>query len=134
MLLRDPDPPLPVHQTISKKRMAVVVGVPYQILADQWAEEFKLFNINPIICYGNSSKWKAKIYNRIADIERSGPTKQLMVLIVVNASLLNPDIFVPITHAVFTLNKLHSRNHACFLGGFLFIPFGTHPLILLGTV
>ena len=82
--------------------MAVVVGVPYQILADQWAEEFKLFNINPIICYGNSSKWKAKIYNRIADIERSGPTKQLMVLIVVNASLLNPDIFVPINETLKT--------------------------------
>lgn len=86
----------------TKKRMAVVVGVPYQILADQWAEEFKLFNINPIICYGNSSKWKAKIYNRIADIERSGPTKQLMVLIVVNASLLNPDIFVPINETLKT--------------------------------
>ena len=80
----------------TRGRMAVVVGVPYQILADQWAEEFKLFNINPIICYGNSSKWKAKIDNRIADIERSNSPKSIMVLIIVNASLLNPKIFDPV--------------------------------------
>lgn len=86
----------------TKGRMAAVIGVPYQILADQWAEEFKLFNISPIICYGNSSKWKAKIDNRIADIERSNSTKQLMVLIVVNASLLNPEIFVPINEILKT--------------------------------
>jgi superfamily II DNA or RNA helicase len=86
----------------TKGRMAAVIGVPYQILADQWAEEFKLFNINPIICYGNSSTWKAKVDNRIADIERSNSTKQLMVLIVVNASLLNPDIFTPICETLKT--------------------------------
>ena len=84
----------------TKGKMAAVVGVPYQILADQWAEEFKLFNINPIICYGNSSKWKAKVDNRIADMERSSSKKQLLVLIVVNASLLNPDIFSPIKEAL----------------------------------
>ena len=86
----------------TKGRIAAVVGVPYQILADQWAEEFKLFNINPIICYGNSSKWKSKVDNRIADIERSNSTKQLMVLIVVNASLLNPNIFTPINESLKT--------------------------------
>lgn len=35
-----------------KKRLFVVICVPYIHLADQWADEVKEFNIEPIVCYG----------------------------------------------------------------------------------
>lgn len=37
-----------------KKRLFVIICVPYIHLADQWADEVKEFNIDPIVCYGGS--------------------------------------------------------------------------------
>ncbi len=36
-----------------KKRLIVVICCPYQHLVDQWCEELKLFNIDPLKCYGS---------------------------------------------------------------------------------
>ena len=52
--------------------LITIISVPYQILADQFSEELKLFNINSIKCYGNSNEWFAKAKNRITEAEISG--------------------------------------------------------------
>ena len=64
----------------------VIIGVPYTILADQWAEELGFFNIVPIMCYGGVTKWQSKINNRLSELQISD-TNQLVVIIVVNATL-----------------------------------------------
>ena len=66
--------------------IVAIVGVPYTILAEQWADEFKLFNIKPILCFGSSDDWYSKVSNRLSELNISS-TNQLVVIIVVNASL-----------------------------------------------
>lgn len=70
----------------SNTNIVTIVGVPYTILAEQWAEEFKLFNIKPILCFGESANWYSKVSNRLSELNISS-TNQLVVLIVVNASI-----------------------------------------------
>ena len=41
----------------TRKRLFLIVAVPYQNLADQWAENFSLFNIKPVVCYGGEGYW-----------------------------------------------------------------------------
>ena len=71
----------------SKGPIIAIVGVPYTILAEQWAEEFKLFNIVPILCFGDSARWQMNVKNRISAATTSGKP-QLIVIIAVNASLM----------------------------------------------
>ena len=66
--------------------MVAIIGVPYTILAEQWADEFELFNIKPILCFGGSASWYNKVSNRLSEISISS-TNQLVVIIVVNASI-----------------------------------------------
>lgn len=69
-----------------KNNLIAIISVPYQILADQWSDELKLFNINAIKCYGDSKKWISKVKNRIAEAEMSSK-KELISLVVVIPSL-----------------------------------------------
>ena len=41
------------------QKMVTVIVCPYQHLVEQWVEDVKKFNMNPVICY---SKYKA-LYN-----------------------------------------------------------------------
>ena len=77
-----------MYESIKKGHLVGIIGVPYQILAEQWAEECSLFNINPIICYGESKHWVTNARNRIIEASSSEVSK-LIVLIVVNKSLLS---------------------------------------------
>jgi len=70
----------------SNAHVIAIVGVPYTILAEQWADEFKLFNIKPILCFGGSDNWYLKVTNRLSELSISS-TNQLVVIIVVNASI-----------------------------------------------
>ena len=45
----------------NRKRLFLIVAVPYQNLADQWQENFLLFNIRPIVCYGGEHNWKTQL-------------------------------------------------------------------------
>ena len=76
-----------MYESIKKGHLVSIIGVPYQILAEQWAEECSLFNINPIICYGESKHWVTNARNRIIEASSSEVSK-MIVLIVVNKSLL----------------------------------------------
>lgn len=49
----------------SRKKLFVVIAVPYQNLADQWAEELDIFNIKAIICYGGEGRWKENLTEKI---------------------------------------------------------------------
>lgn len=42
----------------ARKKLFCVIAVPYQSLADQWADNLSLFGIDPIVCYGGESNWR----------------------------------------------------------------------------
>ena len=66
--------------------VAVVVAVPYIILADQWCEVFKIFNIFPIQCYDSINKWERKLKLEIANFNTI-PSKKFLAIVVVNKTL-----------------------------------------------
>lgn len=45
-------------------RLISVIVCPYQHLVEQWAEDVKLFNIKPVICYSKYD-WRSKVYRKI---------------------------------------------------------------------
>lgn len=73
----------------TKGNIVCIIAVPYTILAKQWAEELSSFNIIPILCFDDSKKWSARIDSRLSELAISD-TNQLVVIIVVNASLFKP--------------------------------------------
>ncbi|MDC3169421.1 DEAD/DEAH box helicase family protein [Paracoccaceae bacterium] len=48
-----------------REKLAVVITVPYVNLAEQWVEVLKLFNINPVKCYGGREKWENRLITNI---------------------------------------------------------------------
>ncbi len=49
----------------SRKKLLMVIAVPYQNLADQWAQNLELFNIKSILCYGGEGRWQEKLNEKI---------------------------------------------------------------------
>lgn len=47
-----------------KKRLASIIVCPYQHLVEQWVEDVREFNINPVICYSNYD-WKPALHDKI---------------------------------------------------------------------
>ncbi len=47
-----------------RKKLISIIVCPYQHLVEQWAEDVKLFNINPVICYSKYD-WRGKVYRKI---------------------------------------------------------------------
>ena len=68
--LNDQDQPRP---------MIVVTTVPYQHLVDQWADEFKAFGVQPIVCMGSRDSWIGQLQAAQERI-RSGALKFLAVV------------------------------------------------------
>jgi superfamily II DNA or RNA helicase len=65
--------------------MVVIIAVPYQDLADQWCEELRLFNIQPLRCYGARAEWEPAIQ---AYLNRNrGDQQEMLVIVVVNKTL-----------------------------------------------
>lgn len=73
-------------------KLAVVVAVPYQVLADQWCDVFGLFNIKPVKCYRSSSLWKPRLEKELANF-RLLENKNFLAIVVVNATL-KKDLFL----------------------------------------
>lgn len=48
----------------SRKKLVSVIVCPYQHLVEQWADDVRLFNINPVICYSKYD-WRGKVYRKI---------------------------------------------------------------------
>ena len=53
----------------TRKRLFLVIAVPYQNLADQWAENLSLFNIQPTICYGGEIKWINELNSKVLNFK-----------------------------------------------------------------
>jgi len=66
----------------------LIIGVPYQSLADQWVEELKMFNLNAIKCYESYSNWGLEAEKQLA-LFKSKPNDKsyLLPLVVVNKTL-----------------------------------------------
>lgn len=67
-------------------KVAVVVSVPYQILADQWVEVMRLFNIDAICCYKSKSDWYTELDTQISDFNLLS-SKRFLAVVVVNATM-----------------------------------------------
>lgn len=53
----------------SNNEIAVIIVCPFQHLVEQWVDDIKLFNMNPIIGYSSSEQrdWKDRLYNSVID-------------------------------------------------------------------
>ena len=51
----------------SRKRLFLIIAVPYKNLARQWMENLKLFGISPIACFDSEKKWKSQLTNAVLD-------------------------------------------------------------------
>lgn len=69
----------------SRKRLFVVIAVPYQNLADQWAENLNMFGIRPTVCYGGELRWVDALSEKILAF-KSGVIK-FSAVVVVDATL-----------------------------------------------
>lgn len=69
----------------SRRRLFLVVAVPYQSLADQWADNLRVFNINPLVCYGGEHRWLASLQRQVVDFQME--LKNFVAVVVVDATL-----------------------------------------------
>ncbi len=65
----------------SRKRLLTVVSVPYQSLADQWEQNLKLFNIQPLVCYGGEANWSSALAEKLLMFQ-TGIIKYLAIVVV----------------------------------------------------
>lgn len=70
---------------IAKGRLALVVAVPYQSLAEQWAEEMALFGWRAVLCFGGWQNWLEKAGELSMSFQSGGI--QALSFVVVNATL-----------------------------------------------
>ena len=68
--------------------LGVIIVCPYQHLVEQWAEDVRKFNINPIIAYSTSSQrdWKRKLDRSIRDQKLGVKNKGFFCILTTNAT------------------------------------------------
>lgn len=76
------------HASERSSKLLVVVAVPYQHLADQWAADAGDFGFDPIVCYGGTQKWLASAQRRITEL--SAGTASIGMLVTVNNTFASP--------------------------------------------
>jgi superfamily II DNA or RNA helicase len=69
----------------SRKKLLLVISVPYQSLADQWVENLRIFNINTVLCYGGEKKWERELKENLVDFQTG--LKRFVAVVVVDATL-----------------------------------------------
>ena len=74
----------------SNRKIVIVIAVPYQILADQWYEVLKLFNLSAIRCYISKTKWRTALGTSLTNLKLI-PEKTIVPIIVVNRTLQTPE-------------------------------------------
>jgi superfamily II DNA or RNA helicase len=67
-----------------KQNLVIVVAVPYKILAEQWVEVLRLFNISPIKCWSDYD-WKKDLISDIGNFNLE--IKDFVAIVVLNDSL-----------------------------------------------
>lgn len=48
-----------------KQKLVSIIVCPYQHLVEQWSDDVKQFNIDPVLCYSKYSDWKDQIYRKV---------------------------------------------------------------------
>lgn len=76
------------HALERSSKLLVVVAVPYQHLADQWAADAGDFGFDPIVCYGGTQKWLAQAQQRLT--EMAAGTASVGMLVTVNNTFASP--------------------------------------------
>ena len=69
-----------------KRNFIVMVSVPYQVLADQWCDVWRLFNVRPHRCYGGYSLWQSGLRQDLSSVTIAHDPK-FVAIVVVNATL-----------------------------------------------
>ena len=64
----------------------VVVAVPYQVLADQWVENFRVFGYEPIRAYESLQRWHTSFAHAINELTFE-PASSVTSIVVVNRTL-----------------------------------------------
>ena len=67
-------------------KIVLVIAVPYIVLAEQWVETLRLFNINPIKCWSKNN-WNSELTREINNFNLD--LREFLGVVVVNASLKN---------------------------------------------
>ena len=76
-----------IHSSVelsNDNRMVLVVAVPYKVLAEQWVEVLRLFNINPIKCW-SPFNWNSELPSEINNFNLG--FRDFLSVVVVNATL-----------------------------------------------
>lgn len=76
------------HASERSSKLLVVVAVPYQHLADQWANDAADFGFDPIVCYGGTQKWRTQAQQRITEL--TAGTASVGMLVTVNNTFASP--------------------------------------------
>ncbi|MFW7382191.1 MAG: DEAD/DEAH box helicase family protein [Oligoflexus sp.] len=71
----------------NRRRLFIVIAVPYQNLVEQWVEELRDFNIFPVKCFGGKMKWLEELNNGVNAFISSRTNFEAVV--VVNKSFLS---------------------------------------------
>lgn len=69
-------------------RLAVVIVAPYQHLVEQWVEDIKVFNVEPIVAY-SATKWRSEFKNSVIGYNM-GVVKNFCI-ITTNATFITDD-------------------------------------------
>jgi superfamily II DNA or RNA helicase len=72
-------------------KLFVVICVPYINLADQWQDNLKVFNINPVRCYGNFSEWHSRLQGVVNLYSRD--KLQFACVVVVNKTMKSSSFY-----------------------------------------
>jgi len=97
--------------------LAVVVAVPFQVLAEQWAINMALFGIEPIRCWGGRGNWESELRLRSSSF---GMTKSpsFLPILVVNKTLKENEAFqralerIPSDLLLFIGDECHHHSNA----------------------
>ena len=69
--------------------LTCVIAVPYQNLADQWADVLSHFNIYPVRCYVSKLQWEDKLRTTVHELAMG--SRSFAAVIVVNRTLKSPE-------------------------------------------
>lgn len=72
-----------------EKKLASIIVCPYQHLVEQWAEDVRAFNINPVLCYSKYD-WKSQVYRKVKFINNN--TIDNFTIITTNSTFTSTDM------------------------------------------
>ncbi|MBR1285382.1 DEAD/DEAH box helicase family protein [Bradyrhizobium sp. AUGA SZCCT0177] len=70
------------HIEEKQLNLLIVITVPYQHLANQWADDTEAFGYSPLVCYGGTNRWIEAAQQRLTAL--AAGSDRVVVFIVVN--------------------------------------------------